>query len=116
MIELTREDLIIWLSNPITKGFYKALQKHRDDAENAAFNATLDSYSKSGLAQRDTKELFAYRNLEVLNSLVLSTFLPLYEDLKKEESEIQNPEKEEEKKDSIQQFLNNLREVLKSEK
>ncbi len=119
MIELTREDLIIWLSNPITKGFYKALKKSRDEAENAAFNATLDNYKTNGLVARNTDELFAYRNLEVLNGLVLSTFYPLYEDLKKEESETKNPEseeKEEEKKDSIQQFLNNLKEVSKNEK
>lgn len=114
MIELTREDLIIWLNNPFTKGFYKSLKRSRDEAENAAFNSTLESYKKSGLAERDTDELFAYRNLEVLNGLILNTFYPLYEDLKKEEAEIEDPEKE--KKDSIQQFLKNLKEVLKDER
>ncbi len=114
MIELTREDLILWLENPYTKGFYEVLQKMRNDAEDAAFNATLDNYSKSGLTDRKTEELFAYRNLEVLNHFLIKTFMPMYEDKPRAEEILakQDPEQEEEiVKDSLQDFINDIKEL-----
>lgn len=111
MIDLTREDLVSWLESPFTKGFYKVLKHKRNIAEDRAFTCTLDNYKKSALYNRDTNELFAYRNLEVLNSLIMETFEPLYQDLQAASDILasQNPGEEEIKlDDSLQNFINQI--------
>lgn len=107
MIELTRDEIAVWLNSPITKGLYNAFLIQRDQAEDNAFNATISNYEKNTLTKRNREELFAYVCLEVLNKIVTHTFLPLYEDLKNGEKD---PKIEE---TAIDNFIHDITEALK---
>ena len=113
---ITREEMIMWLSNPITKGLFEIFKAERTAAEDRAFNSTLSAFHNKDifLSQRTQPELLSFAYLEVANHILSATFVPLYDDLKEIDKNKENAD--EEKDDSISTFTNKINEVLKHEK
>ena len=107
---MTRDEIMIWLNHPVTRGFYNILTLRRDQAEDVAFNITLENYTNSTLTKRSREEIFSYTYLEVMNKIILEAFNPLYEDLKKMEINGESSE-EEEIDDSIKEFIKQIEEA-----
>lgn len=114
MNEITREEMIAWLENPITQGFNNAIKLARDIAEDQAFNATLENYKSSCLHEDRSSELFSYCRLEVLNSILMDDFHPLYENLKEIENTPALSDSEDlPKNDAIEEFIIKINESIK---
>lgn len=111
---ITREEMIMWLSNPITKGLFEIFKGDRIAAEDAVFNSVIDNIKQNHVQSRPYSEVFNLARLETANYILEKTFYPLYKDLKDLETEKLNLE--EERSDSIGNFINKINEVLKHEK
>lgn len=108
---INREEMIMWLENPITKGLFEIFKHDRIEAEDRAFNSVLSAVKDKSipLSQRTQQEVLSFAYLEVANQILSKTFIPLYEDLK----DLNKDNPDEEKDDSISTFTNKIIEILK---
>ena len=109
---ITREEFIDWLKSPATQGLYEIFKQERLKAEDEAFTASLAAFKKESFLNRSVDEVLCFARLEVANYLLLSTFHPLYENLKELAETKSDPEAE--KGDYIQTFINKLQEAVNS--